>query len=176
MTAVTPHLAGSARLSAMASRYVNVEALPWRPTRWAGIEMKVLVEEPETGLLTALFRWAPGSELPLHEHVRIEQTYVLQGSLVDEEGEAKAGDFVWRPAGSRHVARSPKGALILGFFLAPNRFLAEAEAGVPSVAQLASAPSATAPSAGAAAGGDAAAPGGERPAGAPSPSSVWGVR
>ena len=126
MTAATPHLAGSAKLGALASRYVNVEALPWKPTRWPGIDMKVLLEEPETGLLTALFRWAPGAEFPYHEHVRIEQTFVLEGSLADEEGEAKAGDFVWRPAGSRHVARAPNGALILGFFLAPNLFLSDA--------------------------------------------------
>ena len=127
MTARTPHLAGEAQLGALASRYVNVEALPWKPTKWKGIDMKVLVEDPESGLLTALFRWAPGSELPYHEHVRIEQTYVLQGTLVDEEGEAHAGQFVWRPAGSRHVARAPNGALIIGFFLAPNTFLTEAQ-------------------------------------------------
>jgi hypothetical protein len=30
---------------------------------------------------------------------------------------------VWRPAGNRHVARAPKGALVIGFFLKPNRFL-----------------------------------------------------
>jgi|SRR5579863_5206771 quercetin dioxygenase-like cupin family protein len=127
MTATTPHLAGIAALGPLASRYVSVDALPWKPTRWTGIDMKVLMEDPSSGLLTALFRWAPGSELPLHEHVRIEQTYVLEGSLVDEEGEARAGDFVWRPAGSRHVARAPNGALILGFFLAPNEFLTEAQ-------------------------------------------------
>jgi quercetin dioxygenase-like cupin family protein len=127
MTASTPHLAGESKLGALASRYVDVDALPWKPTRWSGIEMKILVEDQATGLLTALFRWAPGSELPYHEHVRIEQTYVLQGSLVDEEGEAHAGQFVWRPAGSRHVARAPHGALILGFFLAPNTFLTEAQ-------------------------------------------------
>ena len=29
---------------------------------------------------------APGATLPDHEHVLIEQTYVLEGSLVDKEG------------------------------------------------------------------------------------------
>jgi len=62
--------------------------------------------------------------LPLHEHVEIEQTYVVEGSIVDDEGEVRKGDFVWRPKGNRHVARSPNGALVLGFFLKPNRFLA----------------------------------------------------
>jgi anti-sigma factor ChrR (cupin superfamily) len=84
--------------------------------------MKVLMEEPSTGLLTALFRWAPGSVLGDHEHVRIEQSYILEGAIEDDEGECTAGNFVWRPAGSRHSARSPKGALVLAFFLAPNRF------------------------------------------------------
>ena len=86
--------------------------------------MKILVEDPRTGLMTALFRWQPGSELGLHEHVETEQTFVLEGSLVDEEGEVTAGNYVWRPKGSRHIARSPNGALVLSMFLRPNIFLA----------------------------------------------------
>ena len=85
--------------------------------------MKTLLKDDVTGLMTCLFRWEPGAELPLHEHVRLEQTYVLDGSLVDDDGEVTAGNFVWRPAGSQHVATSPNGALVLCFFLEPNRFL-----------------------------------------------------
>ena len=113
-----------AALAPLASRYISVSELPWKPTGHPGVEMKVLLEDKESGLLTALFRWQPGALLPLHEHVEIEQTYVLEGSIVDDEGEVKQGDFVWRPKGNRHVARSPSGALVLGFFLKPNRFLA----------------------------------------------------
>jgi quercetin dioxygenase-like cupin family protein len=47
---------------------------------------------------------------------------VLEGRLVDHEGEVKAGNYVWRPAGSRHSASAPEGALVLGFFLKPNHF------------------------------------------------------
>ena len=39
---------------------------------------------------------------PLHEHVEVEQTYVLEGSIVDAEGEVSAGNYVWRPRGNRH--------------------------------------------------------------------------
>ncbi|HTP96920.1 MAG TPA: cupin domain-containing protein [Burkholderiales bacterium] len=108
--------------STLASRYVDVAALSWQDTRWPKIKMKVLLDDKESGLFTALMRWEPGAELPLHEHVRIEQTYVLEGSLEDDEGACRAGQFVWRPAGSRHVARAPDGALLLAHFLAPNRF------------------------------------------------------
>ncbi len=107
----------------LASRYVDVEALSWKPTPTMGIDMKILLDIPETGLLTALFRWQPGTQLPLHEHVEIEQTYVLSGSIVDDEGEVREGNYVWRPKGNRHIARSPNGALVLSFFLKPNRFL-----------------------------------------------------
>ncbi len=105
------------------SHYLNVGALPWKPTQVPGVDMKVLMQDKDQGLLTALFRWQPGTELPLHEHVEVEQTYVLEGAIVDEEGEVRAGDFVWRPRGNRHVARAPQGALVLSFFLKPNKFI-----------------------------------------------------
>jgi len=122
MSATTPHLNESA-LAPLASRYVSVSALPWQKTQWAGVEMKILLREEATGLMTALVRMQPGATLPLHEHTNIEQTYVLEGSLADDEGEVRAGDYVWRPKGNRHVAHAPNGALVLSFFLSPNRFL-----------------------------------------------------
>lgn len=123
MSAKTPFLAGEEALGLIDSRYVDPDTLPWKPTPSEGIEMKVLLEERETGLLTALFRWQPGAVLALHEHVEIEQSWILEGSIVDDEGEALVGQYVWRPKGNRHTARSPHGALVLSFFLKPNKFL-----------------------------------------------------
>jgi len=122
VTAITPDANNHADLAVLDSRYVDVATLPWGETRFPGIEMKMLLHDAESGLQTLLMRMAPGAELPDHEHVRIEQTYVLEGSLVDEQGEATAGNYVWRPAGSRHTAHAPDGALLLGIFLKPNRF------------------------------------------------------
>jgi len=129
MPAQTPFLEGEAALGPLASRYVDVESLPWKPTPTPGIDMKVLLQDKESGLLTALFRWAPGTSLDLHEHVEIEQTWVISGAIVDDEGEVRAGNYVWRPAGNRHLARSPEGALVLSFFLKPNKFLEGPSAG-----------------------------------------------
>lgn len=123
MALETPGEAGAHLLGPLASHDLDVEALPWKPTQVPGIDIKVLVQDKETGLLTALFRWQPGTELPMHEHVEIEQSYILEGSIVDAEGEARAGGYVWRPRGNRHVARSPHGALVLSFFLKPNVFI-----------------------------------------------------
>ncbi len=123
MTAVTPDVPAHASLPPLASRYVDVESLPWRPTRFPGIEMKILLQDEESGLSTALFRWAPGARLPLHEHVEIEQSFVLEGSFRDDQGICRKGQYVWRPAGSRHEAWSEEGCVLLAFFLKPNRFL-----------------------------------------------------
>ena len=115
------------RRAELASRFVDVANLPWEKTRFPGVEQKTLLVEKETGLLTALMRMASGAHLPDHEHVKIEQTYVLEGKLVDKEGpaaglEVKPGEFVWREAGSRHVACTPEGGLMLAMFQIPNKF------------------------------------------------------
>lgn len=126
-TAVTPHVPQHAGLGPLASRLVDVDSLPWQKTRFPGVEIKVLLFDKRTGLASSLMRMAPGSALPDHEHVLIEQTWVLDGHLIDTHGpdegiECKAGQFIWRPAGSRHAVHSPKGGLMLAFFQVPNRF------------------------------------------------------
>ncbi len=123
MSAHTPDWNGEQGLKPLSSRYVKMDELPWRPTAFPGVEVKLLMRDEETGLMTSLTRMAPGAVLPLHEQVGIEQTFVLEGRLVDGEGEVRKGGYVWRPAGSRHVASAPEGALLLGMFLQPNRFL-----------------------------------------------------
>jgi anti-sigma factor ChrR (cupin superfamily) len=101
--------------------------MEWQKTRFPGCEAKTLLFDKDTGLVTALMRFAPGAVLPDHEHVKIEQTYVLEGKLVDKEGPdagltVEQGEFVWRPAGSRHVAWCPEGGLTLAIFQVPNKF------------------------------------------------------
>ena len=111
------------RRAELASHFLDVEHMPWEKTRYPGIEQKTLLVDPASGLLTALMRMAPGAHLPDHEHVKIEQTWVLEGSLVCPEGECQAGQFVWRPAGSRHEAwAGPQGGLMLAMFQVPNKF------------------------------------------------------
>jgi anti-sigma factor ChrR (cupin superfamily) len=112
-----------ANLPPLASRFVDVEKLHWEKTRFEGVEQKVLLVDRATGLFTALMKWAPNARLSDHEHVRIEQTYVLEGALHCPEGVCRPGEFVWRPAGSRHIAwAGPEGCLALAMFQAPNKF------------------------------------------------------
>ncbi len=124
---VKPNTANASPLGELRSGVVRAKDMPWQKMRFPGCEMKTLLFDPKSGLATALIRMAPGAELPDHEHVLIEQTYVLEGSLVDKEGpdagtEVGPGEFVWRPAGSRHSAWTPSGGLFIAMFQIPNKF------------------------------------------------------
>jgi quercetin dioxygenase-like cupin family protein len=95
-----------------------------RSSKFPVIEHKVFYFDPKTGMATLLFWLAPGAVVPLHGHTGVELTYVLEGSLEDEESECTAGNFVWRPAGNAHEARAPRGTLLLDVFMSPNHFAA----------------------------------------------------
>lgn len=123
MSIETPHTEAHTALAALASRFVKTDDLPWETTPFPGVEVKILMRNSETGAHTSLTRMAPGARLPMHEHVGLEQSFVLEGSLVDEAGAVTAGNYVWRPAGSIHEAHAPDGCLVLGIFEQPNRFL-----------------------------------------------------
>ena len=107
------------------SVYVDVDSLEWQATRFPGIEIKMLWQDADSEAYTALFRVQPGSRLPRHRHNGVEQTFVLEGSLVDDEGACTAGNYVWRHPGSVHEAHSPDGCLAIGMFQAANEFLDE---------------------------------------------------
>lgn len=126
-TAFTPNAKNHADLGPLASRLVHVDDLPWEPIKFPGVYVKTLLFDKASGLLTVLLKMDPGAVLPDHEHVLLEQTYMLEGRLVDKEGpevgiEAGPGDFIWRPPGSRHAAWTPEGGLMLAMFQIPNKF------------------------------------------------------
>src|ERR1700731_3245114 len=123
MDAVTPKTDQSAEHS----HVVRPAEMDWQKTRFPGCEAKTLLFDKSTGLVTALMRFAPGAVLPGHERVKSDQTYVLEGRLVDNDGQdaglgVKRGEFVWREPGSPHVAWCPDAGLMLAMLQIPNNF------------------------------------------------------
>jgi quercetin dioxygenase-like cupin family protein len=127
ITAFTPQAKNHKNLGDLASRVVHANEMEWEPIRYPGCHVKTLMVDPKLGLLTVLLKMEPGASLPDHEHALMEQTYVLEGRLVDTEGPEKGlevgpGEFVYRPAGSRHAACTPEGGLMIAIFQVPNKF------------------------------------------------------
>lgn len=116
-------MAPDTAFNALASRFIGIESMPWKDTPNPGMKVKVLYHDPDTGLLTILSKLAPGAGIPEHTHEDLEQTLVLEGSLVDQEGECTAGNFVIRAKGSHHAPVAPNGCTMLVFFLKPTASL-----------------------------------------------------
>ena len=129
MDAVTPKGEAQAGVEGH-SHIVRPAEMEWRPTSFPGCEAKPLYVDAKNGIATLLMKFAPGAVLPDHEHVMVEQTYVISGTLVDKEGPAEGltvgpGEFVWREPGSRHAATTPEGGLMIAMFQIPNKFFAK---------------------------------------------------
>src|SRR6266480_1746297 len=102
-------MAQASSLAALASRFIETESLPWIATA-PGSKMKVIYHDPQTGMLTILAKLDPGAGIPPHVHEDLEQTFVLEGSLRDDEGECTAGNFVIRAKGAATRRSRPMAA------------------------------------------------------------------
>jgi quercetin dioxygenase-like cupin family protein len=75
-----------------------------------------------------LVRFAAGASSLPHEHVFGEAFIVLEGVLIDSDGQQlRAGEFVRYAPGSRHFSTSPEGCLLGVFLRGRNRRLVDGE-------------------------------------------------
>ena len=81
VSAFTPNAKNHEGLGPLASRLVHVNDMPWEPIRYPGCHVKTLMVDKKSGLLTVLLKMDPGAELPDHEHVMLEQTFMIEGRL-----------------------------------------------------------------------------------------------
>lgn len=105
------------------STYVRPQDLEWSRTQFDKVWIKILYEDISKGESTVLIKLEPGAHLPLHKHPELEQAYVLEGSMYDHDGVCRAGEYVWRKAGSFHENRSDTGAVILAVYRKQNIFI-----------------------------------------------------
>lgn len=105
-----------------ASTYVRPQEMAWAPTQFDKVYMKVLYQDKAKGELTCLVKLEPGAKLPMHVHPELEQAYVLEGSMSDHDGVCRAGEYVWRTAGSYHENQSDEGAVLLAVYRKLNIF------------------------------------------------------
>ena len=119
----TPTAAGgtNARGGALGFLVVRKDEGKWRPTGDAGISYKLLYADEERGTYTTLVRMEPGSRIPAHRHLGVEQCLVLEGDLRSGDTGMSAGDFNCSLAGSVHgEVVTDGGALLL--FVSPERY------------------------------------------------------
>lgn len=70
------------------------------------------VGPPESGQVTSIVRYQPGSEFPSHPHPEGEEILVLEGVFSDEHGDWPAGTYLLNPEGFAHKPFSREGCLL----------------------------------------------------------------
>lgn len=98
------------------------EELPWLGDEH-GAGVRVLALNPEAGWFTMLIKGRAGQVNPAHTHVGGASFYVLSGGFDYRGGSARAGDWVWEPAGSVHDATThPEDTVYFGQIYGPVAF------------------------------------------------------
>ncbi len=99
-------------LSARAA--VDTNAMDWAPSPSGQVFRKRvhLVGPPESGQVTSIVRYEPGSTFPEHDHPEGEEILVLDGVFSDEHGDWPAGTYLLNPEGFRHAPFSREGCTL----------------------------------------------------------------
>ena len=73
-----------------------------------------------------LYRMEPGARSEAHEHMGLEQFYVIEGELIDNDGTVyRAGDLVCLDEGTQHSSTSPNGCFLAVHIEVPEKMLPE---------------------------------------------------
>ena len=88
---------------------VKPSTATWQPhPRLAGVTQKVVHRDPRSGLYTALFKLAPGAQIPRRRHAMTEEVYVVSGVASFDGQELEAGDYLRAEAETIHPAMTTK--------------------------------------------------------------------
>lgn len=92
----------------------------WRELR-EGVLLKKLHVDKATGIATSLVRMLPGTALPVHQHIGVEQFFVIEGDCHVAGQKLSQGDYHRAEAGSIHESTyTVDGTLFL--LIAPERY------------------------------------------------------
>jgi hypothetical protein len=94
---------------------MKTEDMDWTPSPAGDVLRKRLhlVGEVESGQVTTVVRYLPGSSFPEHDHPDGEEILVIEGTFSDHLGDAHEGTHLLNPEGFRHAPYSEAGCLIL---------------------------------------------------------------
>lgn len=93
---------------------VRTGAIQWQPSPAPGVWRKRLELRggAESGRVTSIVRYEPGSRFPTHGHPDGEEILVLDGIFADEHGSYPAGTWLLNPQGFRHAPRTDEGCVL----------------------------------------------------------------
>lgn len=92
----------------------------------AGVFVKVLRRDEETGAATFLLCFEPGGRFPAHRHPAGEEVFVVDGGVRIGDRTFGPGEYLYTPPDGVHAASSENGGTILVVLPKPVEVLADA--------------------------------------------------
>lgn len=94
--------------------FMRTVEMDWQPSPSPLVLRKrlELIGDAETGLVTSVVLYEPGSRFPEHGHPEGEELLVLSGTFSDETGDHPAGTYVLNPPGTAHAPWSEQGCVL----------------------------------------------------------------
>jgi anti-sigma factor ChrR (cupin superfamily) len=94
--------------------FADTTRMDWSPSPSASVWRKRVhrVGPAESGQVTSVVRYDPGSHFPAHDHPGGEEILVLEGVFSDEHGDWPAGTYLLNPEGFRHAPFSDPGCVL----------------------------------------------------------------
>ena len=86
-----------------------------------GILFKPLHLDKKTGIATSLVRMPPGAALPVHQHLGVEQFFIIEGDCIVDGQRLGAGDYHRAEAGTIHETTYTVGGTLF-LLIAPERY------------------------------------------------------
>lgn len=105
-----------------ADQFVSILAFEgeWREIQ-EGVRLKKLHVDQTTGIATSLVRMLPGTALPVHQHLGVEQFFVIEGDCNVAGQKLEPGDYHRAEAGSTHETTYTTGGTLF-LLIAPERY------------------------------------------------------
>ena len=93
---------------------IDTNAMDWQSSPSPTVWRKRLHHSgtAESGPVTSIVRYDPGSAFAAHEHPDGEEIFVLEGVFSDEAGDYPAGTYILNPEGFSHAPHSKEGCII----------------------------------------------------------------
>jgi anti-sigma factor ChrR (cupin superfamily) len=74
----------------------------WKPTKTPGVQIRLMYVDNVRERATACLRMEPGRHYPHHEHLGVEEVFVLEGDLRLGDIVMRAGDYQRAEGGTHH--------------------------------------------------------------------------
>jgi anti-sigma factor ChrR (cupin superfamily) len=101
---------------------IDFDKIAWQSFR-EGIVIYPFYKSKSSEASSALLKYEPGAEVPVHIHTGYEHILILSGSQEDERGIYHKGDLLINKPDSSHWVKSPDGCVVLAIWEKPVKFI-----------------------------------------------------